>query len=163
MNHQIKWKVVHCAGLFLSLLLGAVFLLAAFSKIESLDDLRITLNGVPFLPQWARALVVLMLPGFELTLGFCLISRLWLREATLLANGLLVIFLIYGIFINVAPQMAGAGCGCFIRTPLTAWLEPRGWWLVGRDVCLVVLGLTCSFVAIYCPEASPSASEKQSC
>jgi uncharacterized membrane protein YphA (DoxX/SURF4 family) len=119
-----------------SIILGIIFLLAAFSKIGDLSAFHQSMQGISFLPVWIKGLSVLLIPGFELVLGICLITRYSPRESSLLALMLLVIFLFFGIYSNVVGH--SSGCGCFkIKTP--TWLQLTGWWIVARNIGFIAL------------------------
>jgi uncharacterized membrane protein YphA (DoxX/SURF4 family) len=121
-----------------SFVLGIIFLLAAFSKIGDLEAFHKSLQGIAFLPLWIKGLSVLFIPGFELTLGLCLLARFAPKETSLLAIVLLLLFLCFGIYSNLVGETSG--CGCFkIKTP--TWLQLSGWWIVARNLVFLALGL----------------------
>jgi hypothetical protein len=133
-----------------AIILGLIFLLAAFSKIANLEEFSKTLDVVIFLPQWSKGLVILLLPGLELTLGLCLINRFYLREAGLLSSVLVMGFLAFGIYSNLTKHPSA--CGCF-GAPMPTWLDPSGWWIVVRDLIFLGLGFICFFHSTFTEES----------
>jgi hypothetical protein len=123
-------------GLACRYLLGALFLIAAVSKITNLHAFRDYLTvqvGLSTLPAFVVAAV---LPWLELVCGLCLVSGMASREAAALTAVLLVVFLVHGL---VHPVESDCGCGLW---PVK--LSPPGRpWLLGRDLLL----LACSLVA----------------
>jgi uncharacterized membrane protein YphA (DoxX/SURF4 family) len=94
-----------------SVVLGIIFLLAAFSKIGDLEAFHKSLSTIGFLPYWVKGIAVLGLPGLELVLGTCLILRWSPRESAFLASCLLLGFLIFAMSSVLAGN--STGCGCF--------------------------------------------------
>ncbi len=120
-----------------SVVLGIIFLLAAFSKIGDLPAFQKSIQDAGFLPQWIEGVAVLLVPGLELALGVCLFTRLSPKETAILAMGLLLVFLGLGIYSNLIGHTSG--CDCFkIRTP--TWLQLTGWWIVARNFVFLALG-----------------------
>ena len=116
----LRRQFAHAVSIFM----GVIFLLAAFSKIGDLKEFEQSVHHVNFFPFWLAGAATLTIPGLELTLGLFLLSRFSPRETTLVTGSLLVFFLVVGIYANLAGQ--GSGCGCFkIHTP--TWLELSGW------------------------------------
>jgi uncharacterized membrane protein YphA (DoxX/SURF4 family) len=120
--------------------LGAVFLMAAVSKITDLHGFEEHLQEAGYLPLWLALGVARVLPWLELVCGFCLVMGIAAREAALIVAVLLLLFL--GHFVLSQGQDS---CGCLL-SPVP---EPglAGWWPVLRDVVL----LLCAVAVIWQP------------
>ena len=98
--------------LSLRLVLGAVFLYAAYTKLsQSWLLFAMSINGYRVLPAWAVEVVARSLPWFELLLGLALITGFLLRYSAALAALLLSTFFVmmlrsYGLGMEI-------DCGCF--------------------------------------------------
>ena len=98
--------------LALRLLLGAVFVYAAYTKLrQSWLLFALSIDSYQLLPEWAVYAVARTLPIFELALGILLITGIWLRYLSLIAAAIL------GLFFSVMAvsyfRGAGIDCGCF--------------------------------------------------
>jgi triosephosphate isomerase len=119
-----------------AIILGIVFLTAAFSKIGDLEAFHQSLGGIAFLPFWLQGLAVLTIPGLELAIGLSLLLPAYRREGALLSVGLLVLFLILGIILNITGN--ASDCGCF-KISLPTWLNLSGWWIVARNALFLLM------------------------
>jgi triosephosphate isomerase len=119
-----------------AIILGLVFLTAAFSKIGDLEAFHQSLGRIAFLPFWLQGLAVLTIPGLELVIGLSLLLPAYRREGALLAVGLLVLFLILGIILNTTGH--ASDCGCF-KITLPTWLNLSGWWIVARNLLFLLM------------------------
>uniref|UniRef100_A0A832A295 Cation diffusion facilitator family transporter n=1 Tax=Desulfacinum infernum TaxID=35837 RepID=A0A832A295_9BACT len=95
----------------LRLLLGLVFLFAAYEKILNPLDFAQTVFNYHLLPSWAVNAVALGLPWLEALIGVCLMAGFVLPGALTLATGLLGIFLVSLVF-NILRGL-DVDCGCF--------------------------------------------------
>jgi uncharacterized membrane protein YphA (DoxX/SURF4 family) len=113
--------------------LGGIFLLAAFSKIGDIGAFQTALYNMTFLPVWMKGLAIFFVPGLEVSLGIYLLAGISPRQTALIAQGLLVVFLIISIY----SQLAGyqGDCGCFG----VFWLKWDGRWIFLRDIGLLTL------------------------
>jgi uncharacterized membrane protein YphA (DoxX/SURF4 family) len=111
-------------------LLGAVFLMAAVSKITDLRGFEEHLLEAGYLPGWLASGVARLLPWLELVCGFCLLTGLAAREAALIVSVLLPLFLSH---FALSQQDS---CGCLL-SPLPA-PGLAGWWPALRDVILLL-------------------------
>lgn len=93
------------------LLLGLVFLVAAYEKILQPLDFAQTVDNYRLVPSWAVNAVALILPWLEAVVGVCLMAGLWLPGALSVATGLLGIFLTAVVF-NIVRGL-DVDCGCF--------------------------------------------------
>lgn len=120
----------------LRLLLGAVFLYAAYHKILHPATFAETVYKYQILPAAAINLTALTLPWLELLLGVCLITGIWLPGATAISTGLLTIF----IMALVVNQIRGLNihCGCFSAESTEG---PADLWTVGRDIGFLALSV----------------------
>lgn len=98
--------------LVLRLLLGAVFVYAAYTKLrQSWLLFALSIDSYQLLPEWGVLAVARTLPWLELGLGLLLIAGLWLRYVAVAAATLLG-----GFFTVMAISYArgtGIDCGCF--------------------------------------------------
>ena len=98
--------------LALRLILGAVFLYAAYTKLSQPWLLfALSLDSYQLLPEWAVLAVARTLPWTELALGVLLLSGWKIRYASIAATAILALF-----FSIMLYQYAGGGgidCGCF--------------------------------------------------
>ena len=132
-----------------ALALGVIFLLAGFAKTADLDAFQQSIREIGGLPMWFVGMAVLSVPGLELTLGVCLLIGFARKETALLAMGLLLMFLAFGIYSNVTGH--SAACGCFgIATP--TWLRVAGWSIVVRNLGILALGAVVLLGAAISPD-----------
>jgi len=98
--------------LSLRIVLGAVFLYAAYTKLsQSWLLFAMAINAYKVLPTWAVEVVARSLPWFELLLGLLLVGGIWLRYTASIAAALLSVFFVmmlrsYGLGMEI-------DCGCF--------------------------------------------------
>ena len=98
--------------LALRLLLGAVFIYAAYTKLSQPWLLfAISIDSYQLLPQWAVLAVARTLPWLELLLGLLLVSGFGLRWVALLTSAQLIIF--FGVMLRAYAKGLGIDCGCF--------------------------------------------------
>jgi putative oxidoreductase len=120
-------------------LLGAVFLMAAISKIVNLRDFENqvwlhspipqALSTLPMSLRVIRAFVI-FLPWLELTCGLCLILGRAVRESAA------IISLLLSLFIVQALVFRSDDCHCFFLpsvVPTLPW-----WWHPARDAVLLI-------------------------
>lgn len=127
----------------ISAVLGFIFILAGISKLVDMTLFQHNVDKLHYLPAWSRAIAVFWLPGLELMVGLCLLCRIAVREASLIALFLMVIFLWLSIHATLIDSKAE--CGCF-KIVVPAIFKLSGWWVVGRDF-LFVLG--CQYLAMH--------------
>ncbi|HUP40905.1 MAG TPA: MauE/DoxX family redox-associated membrane protein [Vicinamibacterales bacterium] len=98
--------------LALRLLLGAVFVYAAYTKLrQSWLLFALSIDSYQLLPEWAVYAVARTLPVFELALGILLIAGIWLRYLSILAAAILGLF--FSVMVVSYFRGAGIDCGCF--------------------------------------------------
>lgn len=133
------------------LLLGAVFLYAAYTKLWSIEwgdagfrvewrpwaVFAMSVNSYQLLPEWAAVLVARTLPWFELALGVLLIAGLQLRWVAAAASALLVFFL--AVMLRAYSKGQGIDCGCFgVGEAMSAKTLARDGMLAAMSVALTV-------------------------
>jgi uncharacterized membrane protein YphA (DoxX/SURF4 family) len=98
--------------LALRLLLGAVFLYAAWTKLRQPWLLfAMSIDSYQLLPEWAVLFLARTLPWLELLLGALLIAGFALRYVTVATSALLVVF--FGMMLRSYGKGMGIDCGCF--------------------------------------------------
>jgi uncharacterized membrane protein YphA (DoxX/SURF4 family) len=119
------------------LILGAVFLYAAYTKLrEPWMLFAFAVNSYGILPEWAVTLVARALPWFELSLGFFLVLGLLLRWTTSSAAALLAFFFTIMLYTYIKnPNSNSISCGCF------GFGEKIGPLTLARDGSLLTLAL----------------------
>ena len=122
----------------MSISLGIIFLLAAFSKIEDLEWFHKSLQSIAFVPLWLDGIALFFIPGLEFTLGVYLIFLPKDREATFVAVVLLAFFLALSIYMNLTTKYAVCGC---IKLAMPIWFKISGWEFVVRDSLILLLAL----------------------
>jgi len=125
--------------LALRLLLGAVFLYAAYTKLrQSWLLFALSVDSYQILPEWAVLITARTIPWLELILGLTLIVGLQLRAAATVATSLLGVFFAVMLFSYV--RGSGIDCGCFgVGEPLSLKTLARDAALVCAGVALVVM------------------------
>ena len=100
------------AILVLRLVLGAVFLYAAWTKLrQSYLIFAMSIDAYQLLPEWAVLVVARALPWFELAVGVLLLIGYGLRFAAIAASALLVMF--FALMLRSYVKGQGIDCGCF--------------------------------------------------
>jgi uncharacterized membrane protein YphA (DoxX/SURF4 family) len=98
--------------LFLRLVLGAVFLYAAYTKLrQSWLLFALSIDSYQLLPEWAVLTLARTLPWIELAIGLLLVAGVWLRSVSIAATMLLALF--FGVMVLTYQRGAGIDCGCF--------------------------------------------------
>ena len=96
----------------LRVLLGAVFIYAAYTKLrQPWLVFALSIDSYRLLPEWAVLTIARTLPWCELGLGLLLLSGLCLRYAAPAAASLLTVF--FGVMIASYARGLGIDCGCF--------------------------------------------------
>jgi uncharacterized membrane protein YphA (DoxX/SURF4 family) len=96
----------------LRLVLGAVFVYAAYTKLrQSWLLFALSIDSYQLLPQWAVLTLARTLPWLELALGLALLGGLWLRHTSIAATAILTLF--FSVMVLSYTKGAGIDCGCF--------------------------------------------------
>lgn len=122
--------------LALRLLLGAVFIYAAYTKLrQSWLLFALSIDSYQLLPEWAVFALARTLPALELALGVLLIAGVWLRYLSIVAATILGVF-----FIAMTMSYfrgAAIDCGCFgVGEPLSAKTLARDGILLAAAIAL---------------------------
>jgi len=122
-------KYVRTATLLLRIVLGAVFIFAAYTKLFQFVDGRLHLlpwqlfamaiDSYQLLPAWAVELLAKTLPWFELLIGVLLLVGRWQRFATTVTSMLLVVFLT--LIVRAYLKGQEISCGCFGNNEAISW------------------------------------------
>ena len=125
--------------LALRLLLGAVFVYAAYTKLrQSWLLFALSIDSFQMLPEWAVLSLARTLPWLELLLGLLLIAGVWLRYLSIVATAILGLF--FTVMVVSYFRGAGIDCGCFgVGEPLSAKTLVRDGVLLSAALTLVVL------------------------
>jgi uncharacterized membrane protein YphA (DoxX/SURF4 family) len=98
--------------LVLRLLLGAIFVYAAYTKLRHpWLVFAMSIDAYGLLPEWAVLLVARALPWTELVLGLMLLSGVWVKYASAALALLIGIFFL--IMVLAWGKGMGIDCGCF--------------------------------------------------
>jgi len=99
-------------GLVLRILLGGIFIYAAWAKLKDPWELyALAISSYEVLPLWAVELVARTLPWFELVVGVGLIAGVWLPVFSSIVSALLVVF--FTLMVRAFVQGKEISCGCF--------------------------------------------------
>ena len=93
------------------ILLGGLFVYAAWEKVQDPAMFATMVAGYRFLPDVLVNLFALVLPMVELVAGVALIVTKWPRESTLVILGMLCMFMV-GL-LQAAARGLDISCGCF--------------------------------------------------
>jgi uncharacterized membrane protein YphA (DoxX/SURF4 family) len=128
--------VIRRAALALRVVLGVVFIYAAYTKLrQSWLLFALSIDSYQLLPEWAVYALARTLPALELTLGVLLIAGVWLRYLSIVAVAILTLFFL----VMVVSYFRGAGidCGCFgVGEPLSAKTLARDGVLLAAAIAL---------------------------
>jgi len=128
--------------LFLRVVLGAVFVYAAWVKLR--EPWQVFANSVAnydVLPMWAAKLVARTLPWAEMLLGLLLISGRFLRVSSIAASALLLGF--FAIMVRTYASGIQIECGCFGPGDI---ISPR---TLARDGSLLLASLGLAGMAFW--------------
>jgi uncharacterized membrane protein YphA (DoxX/SURF4 family) len=123
----------------LRLLLGAVFIYAAYTKLrQSWLLFALSIDSYQLLPEWAVYAVARTLPWLELALGVLLIAGVALRYLSVVATAILGLF--FSVMLVSYFRGAGIDCGCFgVGEPLSAKTLLRDGVLLAAAIGLVIV------------------------
>jgi hypothetical protein len=127
------------------LTLGLVFVYASYDKILHPQAFALAVYNYQLLPEAVINFVALTLPWLELFLGLCLLFSIWLPGATVVAAGLLVVFL--GALAFNQIRGIDTHCGCFSTETKDG---PAGWGTVLRDFGFLAISLYLLIVVFLC-------------
>lgn len=96
----------------LRILLAAVFIFAAYSKLkQSYLIFALSIDSYQLLPEWAVLMVARTLPWFELALGAGLLIGWKLRYFAM--GGMLLLLFFFSILVYSYGRGLTIDCGCF--------------------------------------------------
>jgi uncharacterized membrane protein YphA (DoxX/SURF4 family) len=129
----------HYAALTLRVLLGAVFMYAAYTKLrQSWLLFALSIDSYQLLPEWAVYAVARTLPWMELALGILLIAGAALRYLSVIAAGILALF--FTVMVVAYTRGGGIDCGCFgVGEPLSAKTLVRDGALLAAALALAAI------------------------
>jgi len=93
------------------LVVGLVFLWASYSKILDPGAFAVAVANYRLLPEWGVNLVAVGMPWLEFLCALLLLSGQWVRTASFLVSGLLVLFMVV-VSISMVRGL-DVDCGCF--------------------------------------------------
>jgi len=100
------------ARLALRLMLGGVFLYAAYTKLSQPWLLfALSIDSYQLLPEWAVLIIARTLPWVELALGALLLAGWRLHYVAICAAAMLAVF--FSVMLLEYARGAGIDCGCF--------------------------------------------------
>lgn len=125
--------------LALRLLLGTVFVYAAYTKLrQSWLLFALSIDSYQLLPEWTVFALARTLPFLELALGVLLIAGVWPRYLSIVAAAILAAF--FSVMVLSYFRGAAIDCGCFgVGEPLSAKTLARDGVLLAAALALVVL------------------------
>ena len=131
--------MVRRVTLALRLLLGAVFIYAAYTKLrQSWLLFALSIDSYQLLPDWGVLALARTLPWMELGLGALLFAGVWLRYLSVVAATILATF--FTVMVISYFRGAGIDCGCFgVGEPLSARTLARDGVLLLAALALVAL------------------------
>jgi uncharacterized membrane protein YphA (DoxX/SURF4 family) len=113
-------KAVRAVALLLRIVLGAIFVYAAWTKLRTPWELfAMAIDSYQLLPLKAVELVARTLPWFELVVGLLLIAGFWLRSAATATALLLAVF--FGLMVRAFAKGMEINCGCFGPGEIISW------------------------------------------
>ena len=123
--------------LALRLLLGAVFIYAAYTKLrQSWLLFALSIDSYQLLPEWAVFALARTLPRSSSRSACCSIAGVWLRYLSIVAAAILALF--FSVMVVSYFRGAGIDCGCFgVGEPLTAKTLVRDGALLAAAIALV--------------------------
>ena len=99
-------------SLVLRLLLGGIFIYAAYAKLKDPWELyALAISSYEVLPLWAVELVARTLPWLELAIGVGLVIGIWLRVSATITSLLLIVF--FTLMVRAFAKGMAINCGCF--------------------------------------------------
>lgn len=132
---QHPWLTLRC-----QMLLGALFLIAAWPKLVDPPAFAKAIHAYALVPAWALHPMALTLPWLEALSGALLCLGLWVRTATAWIAALLLVF-ITALGLNLAKGHA-VDCGCFTQVAAPKTQQERladMKWTILRDLGMLAL------------------------
>ena len=138
-------------ALTLRVLLGAVFMYAAYTKLrQSWLLFALSIDSYQLLPEWGVYAVARTLPWLELVLGILLIAGVGLRYLSVMAASILALF--FTVMVVAYVRGGGIDCGCFgVGEPLSVRTLVRDGSLLAAALALAALSRGGRFRAVHGP------------
>lgn len=139
------------------LAVGGLLLLAGALKLLDDSTLRDGVGLIPWLPVWAKLLVIRLLPITEVVLGAAFAAGVWLRWSGGAVTLLYLVFFGYAIY-GWATGMEGE-CGCFGGVGGASF----GWQMTLRNALLLAGAALVTVRAMRpaLPEPAPAVSDSE--
>ena len=135
------WRI---AGILLRLVLGAIFIYAAWVKIRDPWELfALAINSYQILPLNLVEFVARTLPWLEMAVGVMLIVGIWLRVSSSITSALLLVF--FSLIVRAYVKKMEIACGCFGNN------EPITWLTMLRDGSMLAGSLLLTAIAFRSP------------
>lgn len=135
-------KLYRIVFITLSVLVGAVFLYSAYTKLFPVYPFEYTMVEFMHLPWWLAAVAARVFTGIEMALGALITLHFFGKNKWVLKSAfiLLIVFSVYliGLWVTVGNNV---NCGCFGDA---IWMSPAAS-LVKNAILLVVIGLVIRF------------------
>jgi uncharacterized membrane protein YphA (DoxX/SURF4 family) len=110
-------RYLHWAALVLRIVLGGIFVYAAWVKLRDPWELyALAISSYEVLPLWAVELVARTLPWLEMAIGVGLIAGIWLRISATVTSLLLMVF--FALMVRAFAKGMQINCGCFGGTDI---------------------------------------------
>ena len=116
----LRSKPFKLAVMVLRIVLGAIFMYAAYAKLA--ESWRLFAAGIAsyeVLPMWTVEILARTLPWLELLVGVLLIVGRWRRVSTLATSVLLLVF--FGLMVRARIKGMTIDCGCFGPGETISW------------------------------------------
>ncbi|GAB4363865.1 MAG: hypothetical protein Kow0042_02020 [Calditrichia bacterium] len=121
--------------LFIRIVLGMLFIIAAYGKLLNPQDFAINIENYRVLGEWLSRWIAVILPPLELIVGIMLIAGVWLQANFIIA---LLLYLVFDIMIFQAYLRGlDISCGCFS----TADSGPIDFQKISENIVLTALTL----------------------
>jgi uncharacterized membrane protein YphA (DoxX/SURF4 family) len=133
-------KSLRAVTLVLRIVLGAIFVYAAWTKLRVPWELfAMSIDSYQVLPLKLVELVARTLPWFELAVGLLLIAGYWLRSAATAITLLLAVF--FSLMVRAYATGMEINCGCFGTG------DPISWKTLLRDGSMLAAALALTVLA----------------
>lgn len=123
----------------LRIVLGALFIYAAWTKLPALDAFAEEIANYRLLPGALVPFFAAALPGIEVLAGALLLTNRWPRAAALLLSLLLLVFI--GALSQALLRGINLTCGCF------GGAEIATWGTVARDAVMLAAALVVAWTS----------------
>ncbi|HSG99396.1 MAG TPA: MauE/DoxX family redox-associated membrane protein [candidate division Zixibacteria bacterium] len=120
--------------LALRIIVAAIFLSAAYSKILDPAAFAKNVNNYHILPASLVNIVALGLPMIEALAALGILAGVWQRASALLINGMLLVFTV--ALLVAIVQGVNINCGCFTQNPE---VKSDLWFDFYRDLVFIAL------------------------